>query len=102
MTVELTKAKSATNSSALALVLYPFQFESVNEDFNWSDNHQRKLLNLYDVNKLKIISEHINCYFLVKDIDLSGLLPSMNASVAQKELLLKYISNGIKKIIDTV
>ena len=89
-----------TDSSALSLILYPFQFERITDDFSWDERHQNKLSNLYDINKLKLISEHINHYFVAKDIVLSNVLPSMNASASQKELLLKHIQKGLKEITD--
>ncbi|MBV2129712.1 hypothetical protein [Arsukibacterium indicum] len=88
-----------TDSSALSLILYAFQFERITDDFSWDERHQNKLANLYDINKLKLISEHINHYFVARDLDLSNVLPPMNASAAEKELLLKNIQIGLDQII---
>ena len=90
-----------TDASALSLILYPFQFERVTDDFSWEQRHQNKLSNLYDIGKLKLISDHVNHYFLAKDIDLSNVLPSMNANAAQKEVLLEHIQVGLNKITDS-
>lgn len=96
----LIRAQKITEISALSLLLYPFQFERVSEDFLWTEDHHQKLSKLYDINKLKIILEQLDHYFMVKDIDLSNVLPSMNANDSQKEILLKHIQKGLKEITD--
>ena len=42
-----------TDASALSLVLYPYQFEKINDDFIWTDKHLDKLSKLYDLKKLQ-------------------------------------------------
>lgn len=87
-----------TDASALSLILYPYQFEKISADFIWTDKHLYKLSKLYDLKKLQLIGVHIDHYLLNKDVDLSQVLPSMKASVLQKEILLTYIRDGIKTL----
>lgn len=89
-----------TDPSALSLVLYPYQFEMVSEKFIWSDKHSEKLAKLFDAQKLRIIGENIDHYFMYKDVDLMRVLPSMKADVSQKEILLGHIRKNIKIITD--
>ncbi|WP_372626660.1 hypothetical protein [Arsukibacterium sp.] len=98
----MTTRIDKTEKSALSLILYPFQFEKMTDDFSWDQRHQNKLSKLYDISKLRLISEQVNHYFVAKDIDLSTVLPSMNASAAEKEQLLKHIQAGLNKITDNI
>lgn len=85
-----------TDGSALALILYPFQFESFEIKIEWDEKNLQRLSKIYDLEKLLLIDKQIDSYFLRGDIDLEKILPSMNKSVLEKENLLGSISQGIK------
>jgi len=53
-------------------------------------------LKLYGREKLSYIAKNIINYFSENDLDLSQILPGMEASIEEKELLLNYILEGLR------
>lgn len=87
-----------TDKSALSLILYPYQFDTLtNED--WSELELARLEQCFPLDKLIAIDEQIENYFNKRDIDLMKVLPSINKTVSEKELMLSQISKGIKILL---
>lgn len=85
-----------TDGSALALILYPFQFDASASQMEWDEKNLQRLSKIYALDKLLLIDKQIDNYFLCRDVDLEKILPSMNKSIPEKENLLNFISQGIK------
>lgn len=90
------KTKLVTDPGAISLILYAFQF-SPNRDMPvWGDTQSSHFLKLYGREKLSYIAKNIINYFSENDLDLSQILPGMEASIEEKELLLNYILEGLR------
>jgi len=88
-----------TDSGALSLILYAFQFSPMRDQPDWQELHTQHFLKHYGKEKLIYIKNNIDHYFLLRDLDLADILPDMNTSVEEKESLLKYIQKNIEENI---
>jgi hypothetical protein len=93
------KTKLPTDPGALSLILYAFQFTPNRNMPTWNETQSKHFLKLYGRDKLSYIAKNIVNYFSEKDLNLSQVLPSMEASIKEKELLLNYALEGIQKTI---
>ena len=88
-----------TDAGAISIILYAFQFMPMRGMPPWQEKHSKHYLKIYGIEKLESISKNIESYFVKKDIDLEEVMPEMNATTEEKELLLRYIQDNISNNI---
>jgi len=81
----------------LSRILYELNYERNKNPEEWGEHQKNYFLKIYGIENIEIIRQCIQHYFENKDIDLSEILPVMNATIEEKEDFLNYILSGFKK-----
>lgn len=81
----------------LARVLYHLNYERNKNLDSWSDHQKNYFLKVYGLEKIKIIAKCIQHYFDNRDLNLAEVLPTMSATIQEKEQFLKFVLDGFKE-----
>ena len=93
----MLKNDEINHKGALGLILYSM-ISPANRDITvWTKEIEQHYLKSYGIEKIKIIAESIQHYFEHKDLDLGEILPSLNATIEEKEKFLKFILKGFEQ-----